>query len=82
MLDHLDDIESDLSVFHRVDDWRQLDPPRFFRLAERLPAYQGAVRAALAAVAVEPQGPADLDARSLASMTDGPGQFPGIEYAG
>ena len=82
MLDHLDDVESDLSVFHRVDDWQRLDSPRFFRLAERLPAYNGAVRAALAAVAVEPSGPAELDALTLAAMTGGDEQFPGIEYAG
>lgn len=41
----LDDIESDMSVFHRVDDIAALDGLRFFRLAWRLPAYEGAMRA-------------------------------------
>lgn len=41
MLDHLDDIASDMSVFHRIDDIRDLDAPTFFTLAWRLPAYQG-----------------------------------------
>lgn len=37
---------SDLSALHRVDDWRDLTPERFFDLVEQLPYYQGAVRAA------------------------------------
>lgn len=41
----LDDIVSDMSVFHRVDDITALDGPTFFRLAWRLPVYQGAMRA-------------------------------------
>jgi hypothetical protein len=41
VIDHLDDLESDFSVFHRVDDIYSLDGPRFFRLAARLSAYQG-----------------------------------------
>ena len=40
-----DDIESDLSAFHRVDDWRALDGPRFFRYAVRLSAYSGVMAA-------------------------------------
>lgn len=44
MLDYLDDLESDFSVFHRVDDIYSLDGPRFFRLALRLPAYEGVLR--------------------------------------
>lgn len=43
------DIESDLSAFHRVDDWRTLDAPRFFLLAIRLGAYQGALAGRIAA---------------------------------
>ena len=50
MLDHLDDIASDMSVFHRIDDVTVLDGPTFFRLAWRLPAYAGVMQArALAA---------------------------------
>lgn len=45
LLDYLDDIESDLSVFHRVDDWRSMAGPRFFRLAVRLAAYNGVMHA-------------------------------------
>lgn len=45
----LDDIESDMSALHRIDDITSLDGPRFFRLAWRLPAYEGAMRARLQA---------------------------------
>ncbi len=55
--DHLDDIASDLSALHRIDDWRALDGPRFFTLALRLWAYPGMVRAlALAEVAEDDGG--------------------------
>jgi len=37
-----EDVASDLSVFHRIDDPDQLDGPRYFLLAERLPFYAGA----------------------------------------
>lgn len=83
-------MESDFSVFHRVDDPYRLPSPRFFRLAERLPAYKGAVAAALAADAPPAQpvapgsggGPVVLDdVRTVAAMTSDSG-FPGIEYMG
>jgi hypothetical protein len=45
VLDHLDDIESDLSVFHRIDNMYDMPPVRFFRFALRLVAYNGIVRA-------------------------------------
>jgi hypothetical protein len=53
----LDDIASDLSVFHRIDDPSTLDGPRFFRLAWRLAAYQGVMQARVTAEqqASEPQ---------------------------
>lgn len=92
VLDHFEDVVSDLSVFHRVDDWRELPSSRFFQWAERLPAYEGAVRAAfLAARAASatspPLGPAGegvsepppVDVATLAAISDHPG-FPGIEY--
>lgn len=41
----MDDIESDLSVFHRIDDPHLLDGPRYFRLVWRLAAYQGVMQA-------------------------------------
>lgn len=46
-------------MFHRVDDYTQLDSPRFYRLAERLVHYDGAVRHALAA---------ELERRSAAPL--------------
>jgi hypothetical protein len=48
MVDYVADIESDLSVFHRVDDADQLTIARYLALAPRLAAYQGALRARLA----------------------------------
>ena len=89
MLDHLDDIESDLSVFHRVKRPMRLGSSRYFLLAERLVHYDGAVRAALTAKApaqpVAPDsggGPVVVDdVRAVAAMTQGSG-FPGIEYSG
>lgn len=42
--DHLDDIASDLSVFHRIDDVLGLDGPTLWRLAWRLPHYRGCMR--------------------------------------
>jgi hypothetical protein len=40
-----DDIESDLSVFHRIEDMETMASDRLIRLACRLPAYAGAVAA-------------------------------------
>lgn len=45
ILDAIPDVLSDFSVFHRIEDPLQLPSPRFFQLAERLPAYQGACQA-------------------------------------
>jgi hypothetical protein len=42
-----DDVESDLSAFHRVWDPMQLPGSRLIKLAERLPAYDGAVASRL-----------------------------------
>jgi hypothetical protein len=44
VLDSLDDLESDFSVFHRVEDMYALPTPKFFRLASRLFAYEGVLR--------------------------------------
>lgn len=44
MILYLDDVRSDFSVFHRVDDIESLSAERFFAFAERLMAYEGAVR--------------------------------------
>lgn len=56
VVDYLDDLESDFSVFHRVDDLHALDGPRFFRLALRIFAYDGVLAARLADE-MDPQGP-------------------------
>jgi hypothetical protein len=39
--DHLDDVASDMSVFHRVDDILDLPAVDLWKLAWRLGAYQG-----------------------------------------
>jgi hypothetical protein len=54
--DHLTDIASDLSVFHRIDQAEDMEAAVFFALAFRLPAYQGAL-AATAAQQVRQSGP-------------------------
>lgn len=41
----MDDLDSDFSAIHRVDDYRTLPGPRFFSLAMRLAAYPGVMRA-------------------------------------
>lgn len=63
--DHLADIESDMSVFHRVDDIWAMPPARFFRLAYRLPAYRGVMRE-VALAAQRDQEPED---RPVAART-------------
>jgi hypothetical protein len=45
VLDHLDDVVSDFSVFHRVDDVTALPGPVFFTMANRLAAYAGVIQA-------------------------------------
>ena len=49
VLDHLDDLESDFSVFHRVEDIYSMDGPRFFSRAIRISAYDGVMTARLTA---------------------------------
>lgn len=44
-LNHVDDIASDLSVFHRVKKWWRMDAADYFRKAERLGAYAGVIQA-------------------------------------
>jgi hypothetical protein len=55
VLDHLDDLESDFSVFHRVDDMYAMPAPRFFRLAERIAAYEGVMTARIRAEQAQEQ---------------------------
>lgn len=49
MTEYVLDVESDLSVFHRVDDVDQLTIRRYLDLAPRLSAYEGALRRRLSA---------------------------------
>jgi len=58
VVDHLEDLESDLSVFHRIDNLHTLDGPRFFRLALRVFAYDGVMAARLAAQTEDTDTPA------------------------
>jgi hypothetical protein len=53
---YLDDIASDLSAFHRIDDASELEARVFFTLAMRLPAYSGALAAVAARQAQERGG--------------------------
>jgi hypothetical protein len=46
--DHLLDIASDLSAFHRIDDASGMEAAVFFAFVFRLPAYQGALAATAA----------------------------------
>ncbi|MGI8333480.1 hypothetical protein ACRYCC_26305 [Actinomadura scrupuli] len=48
VLDYLGDLESDMSAIHRIDDMYAMPGPRFFRLAARIGAYDGAVANRLA----------------------------------
>jgi len=43
VIDHLADLESDFSRFHRIDDIYALDGPRFMRLAWRIGVYEGVI---------------------------------------
>lgn len=62
MLDYLDDVASDMSVFHRVDDITELAGPVFFRLVWRLPAYAGVLQARQAAESQDAQPAASAPA--------------------
>lgn len=55
-----DDIASDLSVFHRIDDPDTLTIPAFIAKAVRLSAYTGAVRARFAQQSAGTASPADV----------------------
>lgn len=64
MIDHLGDLESDFSRFHRIDDIYQLDGPRFMRLAWRIGVYEGVISMRMRAQQPvdEPLVPADRQA--------------------
>jgi hypothetical protein len=53
VLYYLDDIRSDMSVFHRIDDIDKMPALKFFAYADRLVAYSGAVQMRMNAEAVQ-----------------------------
>lgn len=50
---HLEDVKSDLSVFHRIDDIEEIPADSFFPKVRRLISYKGAVRLTAERVAEE-----------------------------
>jgi len=71
VLDALDDVESDLSRFHRIDDMHAMPGPKFFRYINRLIFYDGAVAAMVRLRAqAEQSAPADVPATAPAQMSD------------
>lgn len=45
VLDHLADLEADFLAWYRIDNLEQMESAKFFRLAERVAAYDGVMRA-------------------------------------
>lgn len=43
LVEHAVEVESDMSVFHRVDSLDDIGMPRLMRLIGQLPAYRGAL---------------------------------------
>lgn len=56
-MDYVEDVASDLSVFHRVDDWQSMPGPLYFARAVRLHVYEGCMRARVEEVAQRGQAP-------------------------
>lgn len=95
MLDYRREIESDFSVFHRVDDIDELSSSRFVEFAELLPSYQGAVRLAMEITkATKATNPYEqlasvtqigvkrptIDAELLSELAPTRAGFPGVGY--
>lgn len=55
LLDLTDEVASDLSVYHRIDDWESMSARRYCRLVPLLPAYGGAVAVGLRRLVQEQQ---------------------------
>lgn len=58
LLGYLREIESDLSVFHRIEEVREMPSRRFFALVPFLSSYQGAVAARLGREGAQREQPA------------------------
>ena len=82
MIECLDDVESDMSVFHRIEEVESMPARRFFAFATRLPAYSGAVTARLAAAMAAEQKPAAAAGAPKAAAPAGQqGVMPGTRAA-
>lgn len=71
----MDDVRSDMSRFHRVDEIEDMEATRFFAFAHRLGHYGGAITSRIAEQATAEnagvaQDPAVVE-RSLARQVDG-----------
>lgn len=58
MLDYLPDLESDFSVFHRIDDIYSMHGPTFLALAYRISVYGGMIGFRRSAQDTSPEPPA------------------------
>lgn len=69
-VENLEDVKSDMSAFHRVDDVATMPGSSFFPRVERLAAYKGIVqmRLRVAAVAEEQRFPATRGATASPSQ--------------
>lgn len=94
-MDYEREVDSDLSVFHRIDNPDALSGSRYFRLAEFLPSYGGAVAHSMTRDLVETQSreveevalpevspSIKDDVAHLAAKSQNSQGFPGIEYTG
>lgn len=79
MLDCRVEIESDFSVFHRVDDPLQLPSSRFFEFAELLPAYQGATAIGLRALLQRQEQPDEAAMAAPVAVAPGERLLPAVD---
>lgn len=66
---HIDDVRSDFSVYHRVDEIEHLPADRFLAYLHRLPVYGGAVAFLVHQEQQEPQRPAQPQETASPSQT-------------
>lgn len=80
MVEFWDDVASDMSVFHRIEEVESMPARRFFAFATRLPAYSGAVTARLT-VAAAAQQPATAAKPAPTGAPGRQGVMPGTRAA-
>jgi len=73
---HLEDVRSDLSAIHRIDDIEALPGPRFYALVYRLSAYPGLMQGRQRAQAAKrtagrPTGPTEMTGRQWLASKPG-----------